>query len=143
VQQVLVFFVIFFVGFFAGVFFDLLRAIKKVFQLGSKILFWVDILFFLLITVIVFQVLFLLHWGEIRVYVFISFFCGIIFYYLFASYWFYRVFHKFFNKCLNIIINILLIWKDLQNKSRNIINRRIIFLKSLLGKEKQHGGKDR
>ena len=135
-QQILVSLIIFFIGLSAGVFFDLIRAMVKTFQLGTKILFIADILFSLAVTVVVFQVLFNLHWGEVRVYILIFFFLGIVLYYFFISRYLYRVFYKFFNKCLNIIIKIFSIWKVLQNKSRIIINWAILRLKNIFRKGK-------
>lgn len=139
-QQVVVFVTILFVGFFAGFFFDLFRAVKNVFQLRSSVLFLTDLLFFLLITWIVFQVLLQLHWGEVRVYVFISFFCGITLHYLFFSPSLYRFFYRLLNKCLKTIIKILAKWEELRTKSRIIVNQKIIHWRDLIRKGKQHGG---
>ncbi len=139
-QQVVVFFTILFFGFLAGFFFDLFRAVKNVFQLRSSVLFLTDFLFSLLITWIVFQVLFQLHWGEVRVYVFISFFCGITLHYLFVSQYLYRCFYRFLNKCLKTIIKILDRGEELHKKSRIIVNQKIVRWRNIIRKGKQHGG---
>lgn len=135
-QQVLVFFIICVVGFFTGIIFDFFRAIKIVFQLRSIILFLIDLIVSLVISFLVFQLLFQLHWGEIRVYIFVSFFSGIILYYLFISRCLYRAFYRFFRKCLKMILKIYSIGKDLQSKSRIKINRIVKYWGSVFRKEK-------
>lgn len=135
-QQVLVFVVLCFIGFFAGIFFDLFKAIKNAFQLSSRVLFLIDLLLSLLLTIAVFQILFQLHWGEVRIYVFVSFFCGIILYYFLAGRYVSLVFQRFFRKCLKIVRKIFSIWKDLHNKSRIKVNRVIKHFSNFFRKEK-------
>ena len=113
-QQVVVFVTILFVGFFAGFFFDLFRAVKNVFQLRSSVLFLTDLLFFLLITWIVFQVL-SVALGRVG-FTFYFFFCRITLHCLFFSPSLYR-FYRLLNKCLKTIIKILAKWEELRTKA--------------------------
>jgi hypothetical protein len=135
-QQVLVFFIVFFIGSFSGVIFDFFKAIKNVLCLSAKSLFLIDFIISLAITLLVFQLLLRYHWGEVRVYVFISFFSGIILYYLFMGRYCYRVFYRFFRRCLKIAIKIIFFVKDLQNKSRIKIKRIVKYWRSFFRKEK-------
>jgi len=135
-QQVLVFVVLCFIGFIAGIFFDLFRAMKSTFQLSSRVLFLLDLLLSLLTTIAVFQILFQLHWGEVRIYVFVSFFCGIILYHLLAGRYVYLVFQRFFRKCLKVVLKFFSIWKDLQTKNRIKLSRIVKFFSKFFRKEK-------
>lgn len=135
--QVLVFFIVFFVGSFSGIVFDLFKAIKNVLYPSNKILYLIDFIISLAITFIVFQILLRYHWGEVRVYILISFFCGIVIYYLFLSRCLYGVFYRFLRKCFKIIIKVISFMKDLCDKGRIKTKRMVEYWGSFLRKERR------
>jgi spore cortex biosynthesis protein YabQ len=84
-QQIIVFIVIMAAGLLTGLLFDLMRAVSRVLQIPKSFLFPADMLLSLCGAFIVYQVLYMFNQGELRFFVYLSFFLGIVFYYYFCS----------------------------------------------------------
>lgn len=89
-QEFMVLLVILTAGFLTGVLFDLARAAGKIFLIHRSILFLTDLLLCLTAALAVYQFLFIFNQGEVRFYVYLSFFLGIVFYYLFCCPYLYK-----------------------------------------------------
>ncbi|MGI5881702.1 MAG: spore cortex biosynthesis protein YabQ [Dethiobacteria bacterium] len=136
-QQVFVFFLILFTGLFSGIIFDFFRVMKNVLFLPSKFLFLSDLIVSLVLTLLVFKLLLVYHWGEMRAYIFISFFGGIILYYLFWGRYCTRVFYRYFRRSFKIVMKIISFMKDFSGRGRIKIRQMIKYFGSLFRKEKQ------
>jgi spore cortex biosynthesis protein YabQ len=84
-QEFMVLLVILAAGFLTGALFDLARVAGKIFLIHRSIIFLVDLLLCLAASLAVYQFLFSFNQGEVRFYVYLAFFLGIVFYYLFYS----------------------------------------------------------
>jgi len=74
-------------GMVLGGVFDFYRIMRGVFRPRWVLTSVADLLYWLLATVIVFGALLLGNWGELRLYVFLGLFAGIVSYYRFLSRW--------------------------------------------------------
>lgn len=89
-QQFMVFIMVLFSGWLWAMLFDFARALKKVLLLPGGILFLMDLLLCLLAALVVYQFLFTFNQGEVRFYVYLSFFLGMIIYYFFYNRYLYK-----------------------------------------------------
>jgi spore cortex biosynthesis protein YabQ len=78
--QVVAFAVTIALGMFIGLAYDVLRVIRGTFRPSRRALFFYDLFFWILITVITFIVLLSSSWGEVRAYVFIGLGFGAVIY---------------------------------------------------------------
>lgn len=85
IEQVNTFAVTIALGLIIGLAYDLLRALKTVIKISRRVQFFMDLGYWLLMTVIVFIALLASNWGEVRAYVFIGLSAGGIFYVLVLS----------------------------------------------------------
>lgn len=67
-------------GFLTGVFFDLARVAGKILLIHRSIIFLADLLLCLAAALAVYQFLFIFNQGEVRFYVYLAFFLGIVSY---------------------------------------------------------------
>lgn len=84
-QQVISFVTTVLLGILIGLAYDVLRVIRFLFHPSRRILFFYDLLFWVLMTGTVFFILLVSSWGEVRAYVFIGLGSGALFYYLLLS----------------------------------------------------------
>ena len=103
-QQIAMVFLIMAAGFLTGLLFDLVRAVSRVTQFPKAVLILTDIFLSVIVAFAVYQVLYMLNKGELRFFVYLSFFLGIIFYYYFCS----RYLYKYI---LNTLKYILRLWQ--------------------------------
>ena len=84
-----------FLGVFIAICFDLLAVFRHFIKLSRPLLLLLDFLFCLVMTLIVFAILFFSNWAEIRAHVFFGLFLGGLFYYFLLH----RMCRRFFVKC--------------------------------------------
>jgi spore cortex biosynthesis protein YabQ len=140
-QQFIVFLYLSTAGVMIGVVFDFVKAWGKIFHFSRKTFFAIDLFICLAATLIVYQVLFLTNWGEVRFYVFLALLLGLILYYVLFSRYLYNFFLKFFKTIKKFILKILKVNKALQdylNKKRINCMESYKNFKKFLRKEKQH-----
>ena len=89
-QEFMVLLVILAAGFLTGVFFDLARVAGKILLIHRSIIFLADLLLCLAAALAVYQFLFIFNQGEVRFYVYLAFFLGIVSYYLFCCPYLYK-----------------------------------------------------
>ena len=89
-QQITLFLAILAAGLLTGLLFDLVRAVSRVLQLSKSVLFLADMLLSLIAAFIVYQTIFLFNQGELRFFVYLAFFLGIVFYYYFCCQYLYK-----------------------------------------------------
>ncbi len=118
-QQVIVFIVILTAGLLTGLLFDLMRAISRVLQLPKSVLFLADMLLSLCVAFIVYQILYLFNQGELRFFVYLSFFLGIVFYYYFCS----RHLYKHLVNTLKYIVRLWQACMKYWHQGRNVCRR--------------------
>ncbi len=118
-QQVMVFLVILVAGLLTGLLFDLMRAVSRVWQLPKSILFLADMLLSLCVAFIVYQILYLFNQGELRFFVYLSFFLGVVSYYYFCC----RHLYKHLVNTLKCIVRLWQACVKYWLKGRNVCRR--------------------
>jgi len=96
------------IGFLAGIIFDVYRVLRGLWKPKKLGTFIGDIIFWLVMTVIVFTLLLIGNWGEIRIYVFIGVALGAYLYMGLLSRKFQRIIRSIFVLLLKIITKL---WK--------------------------------
>jgi spore cortex biosynthesis protein YabQ len=137
-QQLLVFLYFNAAGLMTGLVFDFFKAFAKVFSFSKKMVFFLDLILCLLVSFIVYYILFLLNYGEVRLFVFLALLFGMLFYYLVISGFMYRNLLVIFKALRSIIFKILKLLNILQDFIRRITNylgQRITTYKALRGKK--------
>ena len=102
-------------GMMMGAAFDLTKAWHKVFHFSRALFFVADFVICLVAALAVFRVLYITNWGEVRIYVFLALFLGIIIYYALCGRFFYLNFLNFFKAVNKFFIKIAKIKRDLQD----------------------------
>lgn len=97
------------VGVLISLLFDIFRIIRKLFKTSDLITYIEDIIFWILSGLILIYSIFIFNNGQIRAYIFIAIFIGIITYALTFSHFFVIIGYKFSNFVKKLIINIFLI----------------------------------
>lgn len=87
-------------GIAIGISYDAMSVLQQFLHLAKVTQFVIDLLFWLTMTVLVFIVLLLNSWGEVRAYTFFAMGAGGLFYYLF----FHRYMRRLMVRCLEILI---------------------------------------
>ncbi|GAA0700423.1 spore cortex biosynthesis protein YabQ [Paraclostridium ghonii] len=95
------FFATIYAGIFIGVLFDLYRAVKQNFSLIKIFSIFYDVLFWIIVTLLVFITINVIESFDLRYYHFIALFIGFIIYYNTIS----KFILKVLNKCIGFIIN--------------------------------------
>ncbi|MGI6327817.1 MAG: spore cortex biosynthesis protein YabQ [Dethiobacteria bacterium] len=137
-QQLLVFLYFNAAGLMTGLVFDFFKAFAKVFSFSKKMVFFLDLILCLLVSFIVYYILFLLNYGEVRLFVFLALLFGMLFYYLVISGFMYRNLLVIFKALRSIIFKILKLLNILQDFIRRITNylgQRITTCKAFRGKK--------
>ena len=137
-QQLLVFLYFNAAGLMTGLVFDFFKAFAKVFSFSKKMVFFLDLILCLLASFIVYYILFLLNYGEVRLFVFLALLFGMLFYYLVISGFMYRNLLVIFKALRSIIFKILKLLNILQDFIRRITNylgQRITTCKAFRGKK--------
>ena len=137
-QQLMVFLYFYAAGLITGLVFDFFKAFAKVFNFSKRIVFFLDLILCLLASFIVYYVLFLLNYGEVRLFVFLALLSGLLFYYLIISGFIYRNLLVIFRALRSIIYKILKLFNILQDFILSITNysgQRITTYKALRGKK--------
>lgn len=132
--QVIAFAVTIALGIFIGLACDVLRLIRGTFRPSRRVLFFYDLFFWIVITVITFIVLLSSNWGEVRVYVFIGLGFGAVIYAIVLSKPCYKLLERIMSCiCLTartiiapvvwIIKRVLIVWLFCKRVFRGIIMR--------------------
>ncbi len=95
-QQIISFSVTVSLGMIMGFVFDMYYCLRKIIKPSKIVIHLVDILIWMFLTALVFFVLLLTNWADVRFYVFIGIGMGLIIYY--------TLFSKIIKKCLNSLI---------------------------------------
>nr|MCM0167224.1 hypothetical protein [Paeniclostridium ghonii] len=101
IQDLGAFFATIYAGIFIGVLFDLYRAVKQNFSLIKIFSIFYDVLFWIIVTLLVFITINVIESFDLRYYHFIALFIGFIIYYNTIS----KFILKVLNKCIGFIIN--------------------------------------
>jgi len=102
-QQFLAFGLTIALGILMGVFFDFYRVLNRLLHPPRLVIQVGDLLFWLVLTGVVFTILFLGNWGEVRAYVFLGLALGLVIYFK----WFSRLFIRLFNRVLRLVGRVL------------------------------------
>lgn len=89
-------------GFLIGLIYDFMMVGKNFIRVSRKIQFFIDLIFCLLMTLMVFIVLLANNWGEVRAYVFVGLGGGALIYKLFFS----RLVSKLLAKIVSLLIKL-------------------------------------
>ena len=107
-QQTLNFIITIGIGFLVGIIFDIYRVVRSIWQPKKLGTFIGDIFFWILITFLVFTLLLMGNWGEVRIYVFLGLTLGFTMYIKYFS----LKGQKFISKFFYLVYKILrLVWK--------------------------------
>jgi spore cortex biosynthesis protein YabQ len=134
-QQLVVFLLLLLLGFLSGLLFDVLRACGKGFGLSKYTVFLTDLVFCLIFTLVVFQILYVFNWGEVRFYIFFAIIMGLIFYYGFCSRFVYNRLRLFFKILHQRIFYLYKRWQEFFKKNRTIFYRGYFSLKNMFRKD--------
>lgn len=102
-NQANIFIIFIFDGILIGIMFDAFRISRRIFKTSDIITYAEDILFWILTGLLLLYSIFIVADGEIRFYMFLAAFCGVIFYMLLFSKYFIKIGVKFFCS-LNAVI---------------------------------------
>jgi len=117
-------FILFFIiGIVIGMLFDIFRAIRKSFKTSDIMTMFQDIIFMITSGIFVIYSIIILNGGEIRAYLFISIFLGIVIYSLTFSKICVIIFYVFVKTCKNILKIPYNCWKIFFNKTKHIIKK--------------------
>ncbi|WP_350343746.1 spore cortex biosynthesis protein YabQ [Proteinivorax tanatarense] len=112
-----IFLVMLVLGVILGMLYDIYRFLKGRLGWKGRELYLTDGVFWLIVTVVAFCVLLLSNWGQLRVYIFISIFAGLVFYLSILS----KLFIKILIKTEQVLCQSWKIIKDFFRVIRNII----------------------
>ena len=102
-SQEQVFILFFLVGIIIGIIFDFFRVIRKIFRVADYITFIQDIIFFILAGTIIISSIIIINGGEIRFYLFLAIFFGMLIYFLTISNLYVIIFYEIVNLCKKIL----------------------------------------
>lgn len=102
-SQEQVFILFFIIGTIIGIIFDFFRVIRKAFKGPDYITFIQDILFFILAGIIIISGIIILNSGEIRLFLFIAIFFGMLIYFLTISNLYVIILYEIVNFCKKIL----------------------------------------
>lgn len=94
IEDINIFYLTLYGGIVIGILFDLYRVLRKNFKMVRKISFIFDVIFWILITCVIFTTINLLEKFELRYYHFVALFLGFILYYNTISKYIFIVFNK-------------------------------------------------
>lgn len=137
-QQLFVFLYFYVAGILAGFVFDFFKALVKTFRFSRKVIFLLDLLLCLLGALIIFFILYLTNYGEVRFFIFLALMFGIFFYYIICSSFIYKQISLLFGILRIFILRIKKIFKILQDfasKIKNYLRRRLLTCKVYRGKQ--------
>lgn len=81
-NQCKIFCIFFVLGILVGFIFDFFRALRKTFKTNNVIIYFEDVLFFVIIGAMFFKTMLIFAYGQIRFYIFIALIFGIVIYVL-------------------------------------------------------------
>lgn len=140
-QQLFVLLYLSVTGVLIGLLFDFFKAWGRIFHFSRKIVFATDLFICVAAALIVFQLLFMTNWGEVRLFVFLALLLGLLVYYILLSRYLYHHFFIFFESIKDIIVKISKIKKFMQEylqKRRINYRQRIKRFKKLFEKGSRH-----
>lgn len=100
-EQVFIFF--FIIGIIIGMIFDIFKVLRKAFKTSDKITFFEDLLFIVIATYLFVLGIIKLNGGEVRFFIFLGTFIGIIIYFLTISNIYVIIFYAFVKLCKKIL----------------------------------------
>lgn len=109
ISQVYSFGIFLITGILIGFIFDIFRIVRKTFKSSDLVTYIEDMLFWIICGLILIYSIFIFNNGEIRAYIFIAIFLGIIIYILTISHFFVIIGYKFSNFVKNMLLNIFFI----------------------------------
>ena len=117
-------FILFFIiGLAIGILFDIFRAIRKSFKTSDIVTILQDIVFMLISGILIVYSIIILNCGEIRFFLFIGIFFGILIYSLTFSKICVIIFNVFVEACKNILKIPCNCCKTIFNKTKTIIRK--------------------
>ncbi|HHT47352.1 MAG TPA: hypothetical protein GX004_08760 [Firmicutes bacterium] len=137
-QQLLIFIYFNVIGLLTGLVFDFFKAFANVFRFSRRIIFLLDLFLCLLAAFIVYYELYLLNYGEARLFVFLALLIGLLFYYLVFSRFIsrnlleiFRTFKLFFCKIQKFFYTV----QDFARRIKNYLYQRLLSSKDFKGKQ--------
>lgn len=121
-EQIFMFF--FIIGIIIGIIFDIFKVLRKAFKTPDYITFIEDLIFLLISGILIISGILKLNGGEIRFFLFLGIFFGILSYILTIS-----------NLCVIILFTFVKTCKKILNLPINCFKKLFLFLKSAIKKD--------
>ncbi len=102
-SQEQIFILFFVIGIIIGIIFDFFRVIRKAFRVADYITFIQDIIFFILAGTIIISSIITINGGEIRFFLFLAIFFGMLIYFLTISNLYVIILYEIVNLCKKIL----------------------------------------
>ena len=122
-SQEQVFILFFIIGIIIGLIFDLFRVIRKCFKVPDYITLIQDILFFISSGVILILGILKINNGEIRLFLFLAIFFGMLIYFLTISNMYVIILYEIMNLCKKILKIPFLCFKKIYKSTINLIKK--------------------
>ena len=122
-SQEQVFILFFIIGTIIGIIFDFFRVIRKSFKIPDHITFIQDILFFIMAGIIIIYGIIILNSGEIRLFLFLAIFFGMLIYFLTISNLYVIILYEIVNLCKKIFKITFLCFKKVCKCANNLIKK--------------------
>ncbi len=122
-SQEQVFILFFIIGIIIGVIFDFFRVIRKSFKIADFITFIQDISFFILAGAIIVYGIIKINSGEIRLFLFLAIFFGMLIYFLTISNLYVIILYEIVNFCKKIFKIPFLCFKKIRKCAINLIKK--------------------
>ena len=113
----------FVIGIIIGLIFDFFRVIRKTFKVPDYITFIQDILFFILSGSIIIYGIIMLNSGEIRLFLFIAIFFGMLIYFLTISNLYVIILYEIVNLCKKIFKIPFLCFKKVHKCAKSLMKK--------------------
>lgn len=137
-QQLLVFIYFNAIGFLTGFVFDFFKAFANVFRFSRRIIFLLDLFLCLLAAFIIYYILYLLNYGETRLFVFLALLIGLLIYYIVCSRFIYKNLVTIFRTLKLFFLKIqklFYILQDFAHRIKNYLCQRLLSFKVFKGKK--------
>lgn len=134
-SQEQVFILFFLVGIIIGIIFDFFRVIRKIFRVADYITFIQDIIFFILAGTIIISSIIIINGGEIRFYLFLAIFFGMLIYFLTISNLYVIIFYEIVNLCKKILKIPFLCLKKVFKSANTLIKKDFWFFCRIIYRE--------
>lgn len=134
-SQEQVFILFFIIGTIIGMIFDFFRVIRKSFKVPDYITFIQDVVFFILAGIIIISGIIILNSGEIRLFLFLAIFFGMLIYFLTISNLYVIILYEIVNFCKKIFKIPFLCFKKVCKCANTLIKKDFWFFCRIIYRE--------